>query len=278
MSSADIIDYLAHELNSIQHKKSFSREDRVRLLTALDQLSLRGLVRPSLSRRIAEMVKRGDVESVRFAVTDLYRNLGPRSRVTSPYFQEMQAELSHLRDIVAEQQSRLEAAEQESEEDEEVSKADENIVEKFNAAKKRMFVIMDFGKDFDDVWNGAIKRACKETKIAPLRVDAINMSSGITDDIEKYVEKSDIVIVDITGNNPNVMYEFGFALGKGKNPILICQKHWAPKRPFDISDMRYLEYEYNWQGIEDLNKGLKKFIEETLKQLKKQKTDKPKAN
>src|SRR5437879_3856450 len=220
------------------------------------------------------MLDAGDLRSLRYQLARTLSYLSGTARhLIQERIEELSLENARLREMISEQRTRLEAGletsqESEKERAEDVEK-EENMLEKFNSASNRVFVIMPFKDDFSDVWNGGIRRACQETKFAPLRVDEIKMSSGITDDIKLYMKKSNTVIVDITGNNPNVMYEFGYSLGKGKDPIILCQKQESDKIPFDISGMRYLGYEDSWQGIEDLTKGLKKYLEETLKQRKK---------
>lgn len=143
----------------------------------------------------------------------------------------------------------------------------ENMVKKFNDSKNRVFVIMPFNDEFDDVWVGGIKKACLGD-FAPLRVDQISLSSWITDDVEEYIDKSTTVVADVTGNNPNVMFELGYALGRKKDPIIIVQPQEPGKVPFDISGIRHLEYADSWQGIEALAKNLRKFLTATSEKQK----------
>lgn len=178
---------------------------------------------------------------------------------------ELEAEVETLR-------KQLEAEHPEESEDEQ-----NNMVKKFNSSKNRVFVIMPFSPDFDDVWNGGIKRACLENDSAALRVDQVNLSSWITDDVEEYIKKSYVVIADVTGSNPNVMFELGYALAKSKDPIIIMQTQGSDKVPFDISGMRRIEYEDSWQGIEQLAKDLKKYLVMTFSKQKKRKTRKKTA-
>ena len=148
----------------------------------------------------------------------------------------------------------------------------------FLAADKRAFIIMPFHRDFDNVRLGAIKLACSESHYAPLRVDEINLSSLITDDIEQYSSVADVVIVDLTGNNPNVMFEFGWSLAKNKKPIVICQGEYSSKVAFDVRGIRHISYENSWLGVEALKKKLKDFISSTDKSKTKGKTQKKKTS
>jgi hypothetical protein len=124
--------------------------------------------------------------------------------------------------------------------------------------KRLLFVIMPFAKDFDDVWLGGIKRAASGTGFTPIRIDMITQSSEITDDIVQAIRMAELVVVDVTGNNPNVMFEFGFALALKKRHAVISQS--AEYLPFDIKSLRTLSYRNSWQGVEALHKDLQAFI------------------
>jgi hypothetical protein len=47
-------------------------------------------------------------------------------------------------------------------------------------------------------------------------------------------------MADITGNNPNVFYEAGYAAGIGKEIVLISQKQ---EIPFDLRTERQITYD-----------------------------------
>lgn len=123
-----------------------------------------------------------------------------------------------------------------------------------------VFVIMPFNKDFADVWKGGIERAAKNEGFNPLRVDTINKSSNITDDIIESIKKCNIAIVDVSSNNPNVMFELGFAIALGKPNIIISQS--VEQLPFDIRNIRTILYSNSWSGIEELRTKIQEFLRE----------------
>ena len=153
----------------------------------------------------------------------------------------------------------------------------EDLLKKYKAAEKRVFVIMPFESLFEDIWKGGIKMACDSEGFVSLRVDEISLSSWINEDIEEYIEKADVVIADITGNNPNVMFELGWALAKGKKPIIIRQYETPEEVPFDVYGLRRISYKTTWSGIEELRKDICKYIKATADALKteKEKREKP---
>jgi hypothetical protein len=179
-------------------------------------------------------------------------------------FRELQDQLVSLREEVSDSQNLT-------------TEKQEDMLQKFLAATKRAFIIMPFQRDFDNVWLGGIKPACSESHFVPLRVDEVNLSSLITDDIEKYSTMADIVVVDVTGNNPNVMFELGWSLAKNKKPVVICQGEHTSKVAFDVRGIRHISYENSWLGVEQLKKRLKEFIvatDQNGKKASKKKTHK----
>ena len=95
----------------------------------------------------------------------------------------------------------------------------------------------------------------------------IDRSSNITDDIVESIERCHLVIVDVTGNNPNVMFELGYALARHKPHIIISQS--TEFLPFDIRQVRTIEYTNSWNGIEKLNTDIQDFLREFRKSPRK---------
>jgi hypoxanthine phosphoribosyltransferase len=70
-----------------------------------------------------------------------------------------------------------------------------------------------------------------------------NQSGSITSSIVRSIAKADVVIVDLTGRNPNVFLELGirYAL-RSKITVLLAQT--GTQIPFDIKIYRYIEYDH----------------------------------
>jgi hypothetical protein len=114
-------------------------------------------------------------------------------------------------------------------------------------------VMMPFQSNFGPIYN-AIKRACLRNGLRCLRADDIWDSSTIIQDIFTLLYKSQVVIVDFSGKNPNVMYETGIAHTLGKHVIPIAQS--MDDVPFDVRHHRALIYLPNSEGIEQLYSAL----------------------
>jgi hypothetical protein len=100
---------------------------------------------------------------------------------------------------------------------------------------------MPFSKDFDDVYKLGIKEPAANLDIVAERVDEQIFSEGILDRIYLQIDAADIIIADMSGQNPNVFYEVGYAHGKGKLCILLTQD--VADIPFDLKHHRHIVYE-----------------------------------
>jgi hypothetical protein len=65
---------------------------------------------------------------------------------------------------------------------------------------------------------------------------------NIMNQVWKDIRRSDVVLADLTGMNPNVFYELGLAHALGKDTILIKQID-ADAVPFDVQSHKYCEYD-----------------------------------
>jgi nucleoside 2-deoxyribosyltransferase len=96
-----------------------------------------------------------------------------------------------------------------------------NAVEIIDTAPKAfVFVLMPFDQDFGDIYELGIKTACKEAGAYCERVDEQIFTDSILQRVYNQIAKADIVIADMTGKNPNVFYEVGYAHALGKTVIL----------------------------------------------------------
>lgn len=103
------------------------------------------------------------------------------------------------------------------------------------------FVLMPFDGSFDDVYELGIAAACKDAGAYAERVDKQIFSESILERIYNQIDKSDILVADMTGRNPNVFYEVGYAHALGKLTILVTQA--ADDIPFDLKHFPHIVYE-----------------------------------
>jgi len=86
--------------------------------------------------------------------------------------------------------------------------------------KPFVFVLMPFDPSFEDIYNLGIKAACHDAGAYCERVDEQIFQDSVLERIYNQISKADIIVADMTGKNPNVFYEAGYAHALGKSTIL----------------------------------------------------------
>lgn len=131
---------------------------------------------------------------------------------------------------------------------------------KITTPKPFCFVLMPFSEEFDDVYRIGIKDACDKAGAYCERVDEQIFNERILDRVYNQAAKADIVIADMTGRNPNVFYEVGYAHALGKLTILLTKN--ADDIPFDLKHFTHIVHETKISILRDeLEKRVTYFIE-----------------
>ncbi len=107
--------------------------------------------------------------------------------------------------------------------------------------KTFVFVLMPFSANFDDVYEVGIKAACKDAGAYCERVDEQMFTDSILERIFNQIAKADVIVADMTGRNPNVFYETGYAHALNKAVILLTSH--AKDIPFDLKHYPHIVYE-----------------------------------
>lgn len=94
----------------------------------------------------------------------------------------------------------------------------------------------------------------------------VNGQGLITSEVINDIVESDLVIANLTGLNPNVMYELALRHCTDKPIIHICDKNTI--LPFDIKDQRMIMYKNDMYGAVELKNILKNEIKEIEKNYK----------
>lgn len=132
-------------------------------------------------------------------------------------------------------------------------------------AKRKCFVLMPFAEKYREVYEQIYKAVCSDNNVECWRVDEVARPGSITKDIVDGIIDADIVIADLSSQNPNVFYELGIAHSVGNKTIMTCQN--IDDVPFDIGNYRVILYEQTISGSKELIKKLDKSIKELLKSL-----------
>jgi len=117
-----------------------------------------------------------------------------------------------------------------------------------NIEKPNCFIIMPISDQdgyekghFSRVYEYLIKPACEKAGFNVIRADDEVKTNYIVIDIIKKILESQIVICDLSGKNPNVLYELGLRQAFNKKSLLI--KDIKTSRIFDIQGLRTIEYD-----------------------------------
>lgn len=104
-----------------------------------------------------------------------------------------------------------------------------------------VFVLMPFNEAFDDVYELGINAVAKHLGMRCNRVDNIEFNDSILMRIYNEIQRSDIVIADMSGRNPNVFYEVGYAHALQKDVVLLTQQ--VDDIPFDLKGYNHIVYQ-----------------------------------
>lgn len=119
-----------------------------------------------------------------------------------------------------------------------------------SAAKAHVFVAMPFREDMEDVYHYGIQNAVKAAGHLCERADLSSFTGDVMSWVRERIKTASLVVADITGANPNVYLEVGFAWGCGVPTVLLASD--ATELKFDIRGQRCLTY----SRIKDLEEKL----------------------
>jgi hypothetical protein len=121
------------------------------------------------------------------------------------------------------------------------------------AERRRLFVLMPFARPFNGIYE-TVKDVSSRCGWYCSRADDIRHTRDIIDVIWEEIERCEYVVADLTGLNPNVFYELGYAHALGKNTILLTQN--LDTLPFDLKHRIVIKYRPNPSGREALAEAL----------------------
>lgn len=135
-----------------------------------------------------------------------------------------------------------------------LSSSEANLIRPF-----RCLLLMPFEKRFNNVAEiirGTVEETLKNFNMdlpEIKRLDWLTSSGIIQNEIWAEVISADLIFCDITGYNPNVMFESGVsAAWKEINQVVFIKDHYfRQESAFDIAPIRYTEYELTSDGIHE---------------------------
>jgi nucleoside 2-deoxyribosyltransferase len=119
-----------------------------------------------------------------------------------------------------------------------------------------VFVIAPFdpeGRRVQDI----VGRAIQETGLRVVQhSDTIRPGAELTSTILDAIRGADLIIADVSRQNPNVLYEVGFAHALRKPTILLISTKSGSGLPSDLAGLQYIMYDpANLDRLADLVKA-----------------------
>jgi hypothetical protein len=117
------------------------------------------------------------------------------------------------------------------------------------APKPFVFVLMPFEGSFNDVYQLGIKPAAEGAGAYCERIDEQIFAESILARIYNQIAKADLIVADMTGRNPNVFYEVGYAHALGQTVILLTRN--SEDIPFDLKHYPHIVYQGSIAGLKE---------------------------
>lgn len=122
-----------------------------------------------------------------------------------------------------------------------------NMYIKTIESEKHIFVAMEYNKTYIDLYKDSIEKSIHRiqgsNKLHNFKLMEImneKQDDNIIEQIFKNIEKADIIIVDCSTNNNNVLYEYGFAKGlKNKHIILTYNEKWKQNTIDELTQIQH---------------------------------------
>ena len=126
---------------------------------------------------------------------------------------------------------------------------------RFRLREKHVFYLCAFKEPFDTVYNDHVKPAVESSGFTVDRGDEIFGTQPIIEDIWEAINSAELILADVTGRNPNVMYEIGMAHTVGKPVVIISQD--INDVPFDLKHYRCIVYSHTPRGCKTLEEKIR---------------------
>jgi hypothetical protein len=125
------------------------------------------------------------------------------------------------------------------------------------------FVLMPFADRFQPLYDDHIRPTVQRAGLRCERADEIHGPTLITSDIWERINRSRVLIAELTNQNANVFYELGLAHALGKDVILITQS--TDFVPFDLRAIRFIRYDFTPRGTRKLEDEIAATLDTLIK-------------
>lgn len=112
-----------------------------------------------------------------------------------------------------------------------------------------------------EMWAKVFSPACEHFGLRAVRADKIADPGELPDQIFTYLRDADVVIADVSGGNPNVMYELGLRHSKHATTIQIGE---YGRLPFDVQSIRTIQFKRDEMGLIEARNSLMEALRSAL--------------
>lgn len=123
--------------------------------------------------------------------------------------------------------------------------------------KRLIFILTPFHDNYSEEYK-VIREACTQSGFNAYRGDENYIKGDIFPEMLKLIVKANLIIANVNGRNPNVLYELGIAQALDKPVILISSE--PEKLPIDIKSKRFLVYRNYTELQEMIRKELQNLL------------------
>jgi hypothetical protein len=126
-------------------------------------------------------------------------------------------------------------------------------------------ISIDFQAIYETIIIEAIQKvndslAARDLKIEYTRGEDLPQGGNIVSQFLQHVCRAEITITDVTGLNPNVLFEYAVRLSvRDSMNLLLCHK--GISLPIDINDQRHIEYTLDLKGVAKARNDIVRAIE-----------------
>ena len=132
--------------------------------------------------------------------------------------------------------------------------------------KKTAFMIMPFSDNtVRNAYEYIVKPVFQKLDIIIRKADEIWSVNPIYDDIVSEIHNASLIVVDISGKNPNVFYELGIAHSIKRERTIILTHDKIASTPFDVAHFRIIQYSDSIESSKKLNFALENTIKIAIK-------------
>jgi hypothetical protein len=137
--------------------------------------------------------------------------------------------------------------------------------ESMNTVNKNLrntaFMVMPFSDQIaEDAYKCSTRPVIESCGMKIVRADEIFSANPVFDDIIAAIEQSALVIVDISGRNPNCLYELGVSHTMKRSRTVMITHDDHEKAPFDIAHFRIIQYQNTITGKTEYENALRRTV------------------